>query len=131
MSTSEPVYHEPASTSDSKRAPPVRGSRYLDQNKLDWEHAGTDGFWLKRLHEDPERGEKTWLMRVDPGASAGDHAHEDYEQIYVISGRFSDGERTLGPGSYCCRAPGAMHSTRSDEGAVVLLIYSRAVPVRA
>ena len=53
------------------------------------------------------------------------HAHDEIEQIYVLSGSFFDQDRTLRAGDYACRAPGAMHTTDSDEGAVVLLIYSR------
>ena len=104
---------------------PVKGSVYLDLANVDWQPDG-DKFWIKPLYEDPVRGERTCLMKIDPGASFPMHAHEETEQIYVLSGSFSDQDRTLMAGDYCCRAPGAMHSTISDEGAIMLLIYSRA-----
>ncbi len=51
-------------------------------------------------------------MKIDAGARYPMHAHDETEQIYVLSGSFSDQDRTLKAGDYCCRAPGAMHSTR-------------------
>jgi anti-sigma factor ChrR (cupin superfamily) len=105
--------------------PPVQGSVYLDLAKTEWQPDG-DKFWIKPIYEDPVRGERTLLMKIDAGARYPMHAHDETEQIYVLSGSFSDQDRTLKAGDYCCRAPGAMHSSDSDEGAVVLLVYSRA-----
>jgi anti-sigma factor ChrR (cupin superfamily) len=104
---------------------PVRGSVYLDLANAEWQPDG-DKFWIKPLYEDTAKGERTLLMKIDPGARYPMHAHDEMEQIYVLSGSFSDQDRTLKAGDYCCRAPGAMHSSDSDEGAVVLLVYSRA-----
>ena len=104
--------------------PPISGSVYLDLAGTDWQPDG-DRFWIKPLYENPARGERTCLMKIDPGARFALHAHEETEQIYVLSGSFYDQDRTLRAGDYACRAPGAMHTTGSDEGAVVLLIYSR------
>ena len=104
---------------------PIQGSVYLDLARTDWQPDG-DKFWIKPIYEDPVRGERTLLMKIGAGARYPMHAHEETEQIYVLSGSFRDQDRTLRAGDYCCRAPGAMHSTESDEGAVVLLVYSRA-----
>ena len=104
--------------------PPISGSVYLDLAAADWQPDG-DKFWIRPLYENPARGERTCLMKIDPGAWSPLHAHEEMEQIYVLSGSFCDQDRTLRAGDYACRAPGAMHTAGSAEGAVVLLIYSR------
>ena len=65
-------------------------------------------------------------MKVDAGAFSPMHAHDDIEQIYVLEGSFYDQDKTYGPGDYVIRAPGALHSAGSEEGAVVLLVYSPA-----
>ena len=109
---------------DETRAVPLAGSRYLDPGTLEWQPDGPK-FWTKLLHEDLAKGERTLLMKVDPGASFPLHAHEEVEQIYVLAGSFFDQDRTLRAGDYACRAPGAMHMAGSEEGAVMLLIYSR------
>ena len=89
----------------------------------EWEATEDPGFLYKPLFEAP--GQRTCLMRVEPGAYSPPHAHEgELEQIYVLEGSFYDDDRLMRAGDFCCRAPGAMHSAGSDEGAVVLLVYS-------
>jgi anti-sigma factor ChrR (cupin superfamily) len=101
------------------------GTSYIDSAAVDWQPAG-DKYWTKLLREDPVRGEKTLLMKLDAGASFQLHAHDEVEQIFVISGSFFDQNRVLHAGDYACRAPGALHTAGSDKGAVMLLIYSPA-----
>lgn len=103
--------------------PLAQGSSYRAAAAAEWEETGDPGFRYKRLYEAP--GQRTWLMRVEPGAFSPPHAHEgELEQIYVLEGSFYDDDRLMRAGDFCCRAPGAMHSAGSDEGAVVLLVYS-------
>ncbi|WP_416896564.1 MAG: cupin domain-containing protein [Minwuia sp.] len=91
----------------------------------DWQSSGSDGFLVKPLHEDPATGRRTWLMKVEPGAYAPAHAHEEFEELYILEGSFDDGEHTYHAGDYAIRAPGAMHESKSEAGALVLVIYSR------
>jgi anti-sigma factor ChrR (cupin superfamily) len=109
----------------AERPAPQPGTRYLDPSTLSWVAAG-DKFWTKLLHEDAGRGQRTLLMKMDAGAFFPLHAHEEWEQIYVLSGSFFDQERVLRAGDYACRAPGAMHTAGIEEGALLLLIYDRA-----
>ena len=89
-----------------------------------WQDCGAPGFWIKPLYEDVPGGQRTWLMRVEPGASAPAHAHEETEQIYVIEGSFFDEENTYRAGDFAIRAPGVMHTAGSVNGAIVLLVYT-------
>jgi quercetin dioxygenase-like cupin family protein len=96
---------------------------------MEWEPTDDPGFWMKQLYEDELRSERTMLMKVDPGAYAGNHTHpNEFEQVYAIEGSFYDQRRTLQAGDYCCRAPDAAHTSGSHEGAIVLLIYSSRNP---
>lgn len=108
---------------------PVTGSRYVSSNLAEWQATDTPGFWIKPLYEDAARGEKTMLMKVDPGAVAPSHTHPgEFEQIFVLEGSFYDQRGPLNAGDYCCRAPDAAHIAGSDEGATVLLVYTRRDP---
>ena len=89
-----------------------------------WQDCGAPGFWIKPLYEDVSGGQRTWLMRVEPGASAPAHAHEETEQIYVIEGSFFDEENTYRAGDFAIRAPDVMHTAGSVNGAIVLLVYT-------
>ena len=71
-------------------------------------------------------------MKVEPGAVSAPHAHADeIEQIYMLEGQFSDGEASYGPGDFVIRAPGAIHHTACENGALMLLTYSKPAGARA
>lgn len=101
-------------------------SEYTSAVSPDWEATDSDGFWVKRLYEDEARGEQTWLMRIDAGAYSPPHAHEVFEQVYVLEGSFYDDDRLVRAGEFCARSPGAVHSAASDDGAIMLVMYTRA-----
>ena len=104
---------------------PGKGSSHIDGSSIEWQQTGQDGFWIKPLMEDLEQGLRTWLMKVDPGAYSSPHSHDELEQVYIIEGSFYDDEKTYRQGEFVARAPGAMHCAGSEEGAVVMLFYSR------
>lgn len=107
-------------------AVPVAGSMRYRSSCADWQPTDAKGFWIKPLFGNVTEGEKTLLMKVDPGAYAAMHAHPgELEQIYVLEGSFYDQDGTLEPGDYCCRAPGAPHESGSVNGAIVLLISTK------
>lgn len=107
-------------------AGPITGSVRYASSSADWRATELPGFWIKPLFDNAARGEKTLLMKVDPGAYAPMHTHPgEFEQVYVLEGAFYDREAILRPGDFCCRAPDAPHEAGSVDGAVVLLIYSK------
>lgn len=102
------------------------GSTYVDPDTLDWS-TEEDGFRVKLLHENASRGERTLLMKIAPGAFFPMHAHDgEWEQIYVLEGAFYDDQRSMKAGDFVCRSPGARHTAGSEQGALVLLFYTRA-----
>ena len=103
---------------------PASESLMLKSKEMPWQGCDALGFWVKPLIEDESQGIRTWLMKVDAGAFSEMHGHSEYEQIYVLEGSFYDQEHVYGPGDFIVRAPGALHTAGSEEGAVVLLFYS-------
>ena len=103
-----------------------RRSAFREDASIPWEDVGKPGIRVKRLHEDAARGERTWLFELEPGARSAPHTHEDFEQVYILSGSFHDGKRLLRAGDYCARAPGDVHESSSPQGAVALVIYTPA-----
>ena len=103
---------------------PETDSIALDSKQVDWQQDGDAGFYHKLLLEDEATGLRTYLMKVDAGAFSPPHAHQEYEQIYVMEGSFYDQDKTYHPGEFIVRAPGAMHSAGSEDGALILLVYS-------
>lgn len=99
------------------------GSRCVDPAARDWQKTEAPGFLIKPIFKDAASGETTLLMKIEPGAYTPAHAHDRLEEIFVLDGDFYDEERSYGPGQYCQRAIGAMHTAGSRNGGTVLLIY--------
>lgn len=105
--------------------PPLKGSAYRRAAATGWSPGGA-GYAVKPLFEDAATGERTLLMRIEPGTVSHPHAHDgEFEQIFILEGSFEDDNGLLVPGDYACRAPGAIHSGRTANGCVMLLVYSR------
>ena len=101
---------------------PESGSHLLDPSELEWEATDTDGFWIKPLLADADGG-TTSLMKIDAGAFAEMHSHDQLEEIVVLDGEFSDQNRTYTTGQYCVRAIDEPHTAGSVGGCTVLLVY--------
>ncbi|MFT5505120.1 MAG: anti-sigma factor ChrR (cupin superfamily) [Gammaproteobacteria bacterium] len=105
---------------------PASGSMMLNATEIQWQDGGVTGFWVKPLLEDSQKELRTWLMKVEPGAFSESHSHTDIEQIFVIEGSFYDQNATYEPGAFIVRAAGAEHTAGSQDGCIVLLMYSPA-----
>jgi len=103
---------------------PDSGSLVLRADASNWEQDGDSGFSYKTLFEDDRTGQETLLMKVDAGALAPPHGHDKLEQVYILDGDFYDEYHSYGPGDFVVRAPGAVHTGGTKNGAVVLLVYS-------
>lgn len=103
---------------------PETGSLNINAEQIEWQASGVEGFWIKPLFEDPAQKLKTWLMKVDAKAYAEPHAHQEIEQIYILDGSFYDQDKTYHAGDLVVRAPSTMHTSGSENGATVLLIYT-------
>jgi quercetin dioxygenase-like cupin family protein len=98
---------------------------YMSAAGDDWEPAG-ERMWMKRIYENGDRGERTLLFRMEPDSCSPPHSHEEFEQVYVLAGSFYDEHRLLRAGDFCVRSPGAVHSAASDDGALMLVMYTKA-----
>ena len=98
-----------------------------DWDALPWQPFRS-GIEVFRVYGDGSAGPSAALLRYAPGTQLTPHAHVDFEHIVVLSGSQSDEHGTYGPGSVLIHAAGSSHSVRSDDGCVVLGIWS--APVR-
>lgn len=98
-----------------------------DWSDIAWEffRPGVRIHWLYRTVED---GPAAALLRYDASAVVPLHEHLGWEHIFVLSGVQSDGTTSYAEGALMISAPGTQHAIKSEEGCVVLAIWSR--PVR-
>lgn len=69
------------------------------------------------------------FIRYQPGAQVPEHAHPGYEHIIVLQGSQSDHLGKYPKGTCVMSPPGSRHAVRSDEGCLVLAIWTRSVEV--
>lgn len=90
-----------------------------------WLPFGVPGIQMKPLSEDPSTGTRTFLLKLNPGATLPPHNHADAEHCFVVEGEVFDHEHSLRAGDYELRLAGSKHAAVSTKtGAVVLIITS-------
>lgn len=94
----------------------------LDKSR--WIESGVDGIAYAVLRE--AEGGATIFVRMAKGTHGGEHMHPGGEELYVISGEVTVGDRRLSGGDYLYTPPGASHAV--DAHADSLLFVS--VPKR-
>lgn len=94
----------------------------IDTNAQEWVASPKPGVWRKPLaREDAERGHATSVVRYDPGAKFSEHGHPLGEEIFVLSGTFSDETGDYGEGTYFRNPEGFSHSPFSKTGCEILV----------
>jgi anti-sigma factor ChrR (cupin superfamily) len=99
-----------------------------------------DGVWLdvapgtklKMLHVDPVTGQRTALMRLEPGCVYPEHDHPQVEECFVLEGAITIDGQDYGPGDYTIAQAGTRHGTIvSALGGLVLLHWNSTAPLGA
>ena len=101
----------------------MAGRLIVDSSSVPWQPSPAPGVWRKRLwHVGPaETGRVTSLVRFDPGAGFPAHGHPDGEEIFVLTGVFSDADGDYPAGTYVLNPDGSRHAPRSAEGCTILV----------
>lgn len=88
------------------------------------------GTTLKMLHVDPVTGERTGLMRMEPGSVYPEHDHPESEECFVLEGVVNVDGQDYRPGDYTIAHAGSRHEIiRSPSGGLILLHWNAlAVP---
>ena len=105
--------------------PTIGGSVYVKPQDMEWEPTQFPGISIKTLYEDKEKGELTFFLKWQPGATLPMHKHPEIEQSYVVEGSFYDHEGICRAGEFVWRRVGSFHETHSDEGAIILAVYRK------
>jgi quercetin dioxygenase-like cupin family protein len=86
-----------------------------------WMQSPVPGVQMKRL-----LGEKTLLVRMQPGAVYPTHHHREAEQCYVLEGSVTDSDGvTVRAGDFICMGADTMHRPiHTDTGCTFLITYT-------
>src|ERR1700730_5847126 len=105
--------------------PTVGGSTYVKPSEMDWKPTRFEKISIKVLYEDPERGEMTCLLKLEPGAYVPFHNRLVIEQTLVLEGAVQDHDGIATAGDYIWRRPGSQHDNTSPGGAVLFAVYRK------
>jgi len=83
-------------------------SRTLRAQEGEWIKV-SPGMRIKLLHRNPDVGRQTVLLDIEPGAVYPAHAHQQDEEIFMISGDLMIGADELGPGDFHVSPKGSRH----------------------
>ncbi len=97
--------------------------RAAEPDRLSWETL-RPGVEFHALYGKPGMGPAAALLRYAPGAGVPEHRHSDYEHILVLQGSQRDADGHYPAGTLLVSPPGSRHAVVSDEGCVVLAIWS-------
>ena len=87
--------------------PTIGGSTYVKPSEMDWKPTRFEKVSIKVLYEDPDRGEMTCLLKLEPGAHIPFHKHPEMEQSLVLEGSVEDHDGIATAGDYVWRKPGS------------------------
>jgi anti-sigma factor ChrR (cupin superfamily) len=93
----------------------------IHSDKEHWQPSPSPTVWRKRLElrGSSEKGMVTSLVRYDRHGGFDAHGHPGGEEIFVVSGVFSDEHGDYESGTFILNPPGYNHRPFSKEGCVI------------
>jgi anti-sigma factor ChrR (cupin superfamily) len=99
-------------------------------NDEEWQASPLQGVWRKPLaRENRESGHATSIVKYEAGASFTSHNHPLGEEIFVLTGTFSDETGDFPAGSYFRNPKGFVHSPFSVGGCELLVKLHQISPL--
>jgi anti-sigma factor ChrR (cupin superfamily) len=90
----------------------------------DWEEAAP-GIFTRLLATDTERHRVSMLVRLAPRTAYPPHRHAGFEELHLLDGELTIGDRTLHPGDYNRAEAGTEdHLVYSETGCTCVLVTS-------
>ncbi len=91
----------------------IRSPMIMDSGLLEWVES-SPGKFVKELRSDPGSGSRTWLVRIEPGATMSWMSSSVVREVFMLTGQYQDSECFNGeaqtwhyePGGYFLRPPG-------------------------
>ena len=77
--------------------------------------------WCK-ISYDKEKGQGSYILKMEPGAKSLPHEHVNYEEIYMLDGELTDADgKIFKKGEFITFEPGTRHSSTSKNGCLILV----------
>ena len=102
----------------------------IDPKKLSFEPFDNYGEPIKgmswyKISYDKEKGQGSYILKMDPGSKSVPHEHVNYEEFYMLEGELIDEDGQLfQKGDFVRFETGTQHSSSTKKGCKLLVILS-------
>ena len=77
--------------------------------------------WHKISYE-KEKGQGSYILKMEPGAKSIPHEHVSYEEFYMLDGELIDADgKVFKKGDFISFEPGSKHSSITEKGCLILV----------
>ncbi len=117
-----------AAPASGARAPMPQGVlSIMRSNEGKWISTPFPGITMKQLFYDPQTGNESVLVRMQPGSTYPNHHHKGLEHALVLEGDAVFSDHTLHAGDYEVGESGLDHSSiTTQHGCLVFIMHNRA-----
>jgi anti-sigma factor ChrR (cupin superfamily) len=89
-----------------------------------WRPSGMPGVRIQPLYKEAATGRRTFLLKLDAGATLPAHRHGADEQCFILSGDFVWEDLEYGPGDFVVLPAQSIHPRISSRGGATVLIVA-------
>ena len=99
----------------------------IDPKKLSFEPFDNYGEPIKgmswyKISYDKEKGQGSYILKMDPGSKSVLHEHVNYEEFYMLEGELIDADgKVFKKGDFVSFKPGTTHSSHTNNGCLILV----------
>ena len=81
-----------------------------------------EGMSWHKISYEKEKGQGSYILKMDPGAKSIPHEHVNYEEFYMLDGELIDADgKIFKKGDFISFEPGSKHSSFTEKGCLILV----------
>ena len=81
-----------------------------------------EGMSWHKISYEKEKGQGSYILKMDPGAKSIPHEHVSYEEFYMLDGELIDADgKIFKKGDFISFEPGSKHSSSTEKGCLILV----------
>ena len=81
-----------------------------------------EGMSWHKISYEKEKGQGSYILKMEPGAKSTPHEHVSYEEFYMLEGELIDADgKIFKKGDFISFEPGSKHSSFTEKGCLILV----------
>ena len=81
-----------------------------------------EGMSWHKISYEKEKGQGSYILKMEPGAKSIPHEHVSYEEFYMLDGELIDVDgKVFKKGDFISFEPGSKHSSFTEKGCLILV----------